>query len=582
MAFNIFGFHFKKTKEDIKKDKLESFVLPQNNDGAVNVDSVAGAYGAYIDFDATVKNEFELITRYRELALLPDVDRAIDDIINELIVLDSNNPNTKSVDLNLENVPVSKGIKNKIIKEFDNILLLLDWKNQAYEIARNWYIDGRLYYHILLDPNNAKNGIIELRYIDPRQIRKIREIDSEIDPQTGLEIQKIKDEYFVFNQQGIIGYNNPQTFGNISTGTNNAKITTDSICYVNSGIVDQYSSTILSHLHKAIKPINQLKMMEDSSVIYRLARAPERRVFYVDIGNLPKAKADEYLRSVMLKYRNKMTYNIETGEVRDDRRYLSMLEDFFLPRREGGNATEITTLAGGANLGEIEDIVYFQKKVYNALNVPISRLNNEASFNLGRSTEITRDEVKFAKFIDRLRTKFSQLFVNLLRVQLIAKNIVAEDEWNNDIEQNLNFVYNSDNYFSELKEAEILRNRMDLLSQFDSYSEKYYSVDWIKRNILKQSDEDIKEIDTGIEAEEGIYTPPPQPGDEPNDGIHNLIHSSNDENEDMYTSEEEDELYDELSDDNGKFQGIKPPTKFPTVKVQKDVDTSDLKGDDNE
>lgn len=577
MAFNIFGFSFKKTKEDKKLEKVESFVLPQNQDGAVTVDTVAGAgaYGAYIDFDATIKNEFELVTRYRELALLPDVDRAIDDIINEMIVLDSNSPEIESVKLDLEHVGASKNIKKKILNEFENILQLLDWKNKAYEIARNWYIDGRLYYHMLLDPVSTKNGLIELRYIDPRQIRKIREVDQELDQETGIEIQKVVDEYFVFNPRGIVGLNSPTTYSSINYSNYNSRISLDSICYVHSGILDQYSSTILSHLHKAIKPINQLKMMEDSSVIYRLARAPERRVFYVDIGNLPKNKADEYLRQVMLKYRNKMTYNIETGEVRDDRRYLSMLEDFFLPRREGGNATEISTLSGGENLGEITDIEYFQKKVYNALNVPISRLNSEASFNLGRATEITRDEVKFAKFIDRLRVKFSQLFIQLLKVQLVSKNIVNEEEWENDLEQNVNFIYNSDNYFSELKDAEILKNRLEVLNQCDSYSEKYFSVDWIKRNILKQTDEDIKSIDKEINKEDGIYTPPPQPGEEPNDGIHNLTHNNPNKSEEEISKDEE-ELYDEFTDDNGKFQGIKPPAKYPNIKIKKDEDTSDI------
>ena len=347
MAFDLFGWTIKRSKEQQEKEKkIESFVLPENQDGAVNVEGVAGAYGAYIDFDATVKNEFELVTRYRELSLLPDVDFAIDDIINEMIVM---NGRDDCIKINLEKVKAADAVKKKIEEEFNNILSLLDWNNQAYEIARKWYIDGRLFYHVIIDENKKQNGIVELRYIDPRQIRKVREIEREVDETTGVELVKVIDEYFTYNSRGI-QFNAPNSYSAVAS-MGGVKISTDSICYTHSGIVDKYSASVLSHLHKAIKPINQLKMMEDALVIYRIARAPERRIFYVDVGNLPKTKADDYLRSVMNRYRNKLQYNIETGEMKDDRRFLSMLEDYWLPRREGSQGTSIDTLPGGENLG---------------------------------------------------------------------------------------------------------------------------------------------------------------------------------------------------------------------------------------
>ena len=498
MAFELFGWQLKKSKEEQQQKKAESFVLPENQDGAVNVDGVAGAYGGYIDFDATVKNEFELVTRYRELSLLPDVDFAIDDIVNEMIVLDGS---SDAVKLNLDQVKTTKTVKTKIQEEFGNILTLLDWNNQAYEIVRKWYIDGRLYYHVILDEKNSANGIAELRYIDPRQIRKVREIDRQVDQNTGIELTNIKDEYFTYNARGMqFMPTTPNSYSPTATIAG-IRIQTDCICYAHSGIVDKYSSSILSHIHKAIKPINQLKMMEDALVIYRIARAPERRIFYVDVGNVPKTKADEYLRSVMSRYRNKLQYNIETGEMKDDRRYLSMLEDFWLPRREGSQGTSIETLPGGENLGEMQDVEYFQKKVYRALNVPLSRLDSGAGFQLGKAAEISRDEVKFSKFIHRIRLRFSHLFDELLQRQLVLKKIINPDEWS-AIREGIKFDFNTDNHFSELKETEIFKSRLELLQQIDSFAGKYYSQEWIRQNILHQNTEDRRNIDSQIQKEQ--------------------------------------------------------------------------------
>jgi hypothetical protein len=501
MAFNIFGWNIKKTKDEEKRDDAKSFVLPENQDGAVNVAGVAGAYGAYIDFDATVKNEFELVTRYRELSLLPDVDYAIDDIINEMLVFDGN---AEALKINLEKVKLSKPVKAKIEEEFKTVLMLLDWNNQAYEIARKWYIDGRLYYHVILDESKKDRGILELRYIDPRQIRKIREIDKSIDNETGIELLKVKDEYFTYNSRGI-NYNAPNSYSSIAT-MGGVKIRPDSISYVHSGIVDKYSAAILSNLHKAIKPINQLKMMEDALVIYRIARAPERRIFYVDVGNLPKTKADEYLRTVMNRYRNKLQYNIETGEMKDGPRFQSMLEDYWLPRREGSQGTSIDTLPGGENLGELADVEYFQKKVYRALNVPLSRLETNSGFQLGKAAEISRDEIKFSKFIHRLRLRFSHLFDDLLRKQLILKRIINGEEWP-FIRENIKYDYNTDNHFAELKEAEIIKSRLEILQSIEQYSNKYFSVQWIRQNVLHQNTEEQELIDRQIKEEADKYSP---------------------------------------------------------------------------
>ena len=497
MDFNFFGWNLKRTKKENDQKTAESFVLPNNDDGAVTVEGVAGAYGAYIDFDATVKNEFELVTRYRELALLPEVDFAIDDIVNEMIVIDGEND---SVQINLSNLKTSATVKKAIEKEFQNILTLLDWNNQAYEIVKKWYVDGRLFHHIIIDEKNTSKGILELRYIDPRQIKKIREVDKEVDQVTGAELVRVKDEYYAYNSRGI-SYNSSTAYSSISM-VGGLKIKPDCVSYTHSGIVDKYSASVLSNLHKAIKPINQLKMMEDAMVIYRIARAPERRIFYVDVGNLPKSKADDYLRSVMQRYRNRLQYNIETGEMKDDRRFMSMLEDYWLPRREGSQGTSIETLPGGENLGEMADVEYFQKAVYRALNVPISRLDSANGFQLGKAAEISRDEIKFSKFITRMRLRFTIMFDDLLRTQLVLKKVINADEWD-EIQNSIRYKFNTDNHFAELKEAEIMKSRLDLLQSVDSFSGKYFSSQWIKQHILRQSSDEQDEIESQIK-EDGI------------------------------------------------------------------------------
>jgi len=497
MDFNFFGWNLKRTKKENDQKTAESFVLPNNDDGAVTVEGVAGAYGAYIDFDATVKNEFELVTRYRELALLPEVDFAIDDIVNEMIVIDGEN---EAVQINLSNLKTSATVKKAIEKEFQNILSLLDWNNQAYEIVKKWYVDGRLFHHIIIDEKNTSKGILELRYIDPRQIKKIREVEKEVDQVTGAELMKVKDEYYAYNSRGV-SYNSSTAYSSISM-VGGLKIKPDCVSYTHSGIVDKYSASVLSNLHKAIKPINQLKMMEDAMVIYRIARAPERRIFYVDVGNLPKSKADDYLRSVMQRYRNRLQYNIETGEMKDDRRFMSMLEDYWLPRREGSQGTSIETLPGGENLGEMADVEYFQKAVYRALNVPISRLDSANGFQLGKAAEISRDEIKFSKFITRMRLRFTIMFDDLLKTQLVLKKVINSDEWD-DIKNSIRYKFNTDNHFAELKEAEIMKSRLELLQSVDSFSGKYFSSQWIKQHILRQSSDEQDEIESQIK-EDGI------------------------------------------------------------------------------
>jgi hypothetical protein len=525
MDFNFFGWNLKKTKQEKDQKKVESFVLPENQDGAVTVEGVAGAYGAYIDFDATVKNEFELVTRYRELSLLPEVDFAIDDIVNEMIIIDGDN---EPVQINLSNVKTSATVKRAIEQEFDNILSLLDWNNQAYELAKKWYVDGRLFHHIIIDENSPAKGIQELRYIDPRQIRKVREVEKNIDQQTGVELQKIIDEYYTYNSRGIT-HNSATTYSSMNA-ISGAKIRLDCICYTHSGIVDKYSASVLSNLHKAIKPINQLKMMEDAMVIYRIARAPERRIFYVDVGNLPKSKADDYLRSVMNRYRNRLQYNIETGEMKDERRFMSMLEDYWLPRREGSQGTSIETLPGGENLGEMADVEYFQKAVYRALNVPISRLDSANGFQLGKAAEISRDEIKFSKFITRLRIRFTHLFDELLQKQLVLKKVINPDEWQT-IKNGIKYKFNTDNHFAELKQAEIMKSRLEVLQQIDTYSGKYFSAKYIKQHILRQTEDEQREIEKQMKEDgvEPTVGPVDQLGVDAGDEIVESTHDSMDE-----------------------------------------------------
>ena len=491
MAITLFGFEIgRKPQEDPKSaEQQKTFALPQNDDGAVTIQSGA-YYGTYVDLDGVVRNEIELVTRYREMSMQPELETAIDEIVNEAIVMDDAG---HSVELNMDELKISQGVKNRIKEEFDYILKLLNFGNMGHDIFRRWYIDGRLFYHVVINEAQPNAGIQELRYIDPRRIRKIREIQKTKDPKTGMEVIKQQKEYYLYNERGVIG-----AHSNLGT-----RIATDSIVNINSGLMDAKRAMVLSYLHKAIKPLNQLRMIEDATVIYRLSRAPERRIFYIDVGNMPTIKAEQYLRDIMVKYRNKLVYDSTTGEIRDDRKHLSMLEDFWLPRREGGKGTEITTLPGGQNLGELEDVKYFEKKLYKALGVPMSRLEKNQGFSLGRTTEITRDELKFTKFVQRLRSKFSTMFDDLLRVQLVLKMVCTEEEWQ-IFKEEIWYDFKKDNNFNELKEAELLTNRVSILQLVDPYVGRYYSMEWVRKNVLHLTDEEIQEIDAQIQAE----TPP--------------------------------------------------------------------------
>src|SRR5210317_2666832 len=480
---DFFGFEInRKSKEPVRP----SFVPRVDTDDGAGVIQAGGHFGAYIDLDGDkVKSEVELIFKYRDIAAQPECDQAIEDIVGKEIV---GNHEESPVKLVLEGLKVSNNIKDSIIKEFKSILGLLGFNQYAHEIFRKWYVDGRLPYHIIIDTDNPKQGIKELRYIDPTKLRKVKEVEEEADPKTGAKLIKKVDEYFVFQDNMMGKYNE------------GVKIYPDAIAYCTSGVMDPQRKRILSYLHKALKPVNQLRMMEDSLVIYRISRAPERRIFYIDVGNLPKGKAEEYLRGIMNQYRNKLVYDAKTGDIKDDRKHMSMLEDFFLPRREGGRGTEITTLPGGENLGQIDDIIYFQKKLYKSLNVPVNRLEQEAQFTLGRASEITRDEVKFKKFIDRLRKRFSDLFMQLLKTQLLLKGICTQEDWKS-WKESIAFDYIEDNYFSELKQSEMIRERFDLLGSVQDYVGKYLSHEWVAKNVLRMSEEDMKDMEKQIEAE---------------------------------------------------------------------------------
>jgi hypothetical protein len=492
MAIQLFGFEIGRKKQQDKDEQSKTFALPPNDDGAVTIQSGA-YYGTYVDLDGTVRNEVELITRYREMSMQPELETAIDEIVNEAIVQDDDG---KAVEINDDNLKQNAAIKKKIQEEFNYILKLLNFGNMGHDIFRRWYIDGRMFYHIVIDEKSPNKGIQELRYIDPRRIRKIREIQKVKEPGSGMEVIKRINEYYLYNERGIIGMHS-----NLGT-----KIAVDSVVNVNSGLMDAKRSMVLSYLHKAIKPLNQLRMVEDAVVIYRLSRAPERRVFYVDVGNMPTVKAEQYLRDIMVKYRNKLVYDSNTGEIKDDRKHLSMLEDFWLPRREGSRGTEITTLQGGQNLGELEDVKYFEKKLYKALGVPVSRLEQQQGFSLGRSTEVTRDELKFNKFVQRLRSKFSTLFDDLLRVQLVLKKVCSEDEWNK-FKEEIWYDFKKDNNFTELKEAELLQNRLSVLQLIDPYVGRYYSMEWVRKKVLMMDDEEIEEVAQQIEDEKAADMP---------------------------------------------------------------------------
>ena len=506
----LFGFSIEDGNQKLPPSAV-SPVPPNNEDGSDHYLS-SGFFGSYVDIEGVYRTEFDLIKRYREMALHPECDSAIEDIVNEAIVSDTNDT---PVEIELSNLNASDGIKKKIRTEFKYILDLLDFDKKAHEIYRNWYIDGRLYYHKIIDLKNPQQGIQELRYIDALKIRYVRQMKKKDKDSRLANIQSNNpmeyefpeiEEYFVYNPKSVYPANNPSS---MTGGNKGIKIARDAITYCTSGLVDRNKGSTLSYLHKAIKSLNQLRMIEDSLVIYRLSRAPERRIFYIDVGNLPKQKAEQYLRDVMMRYRNKLVYDANTGEVRDDKKYMSMLEDFWLPRREGGRGTEISTLPGGQNLGEITDIKYFQEKLYRSLNVPSSRIGGEGGFNLGRSSEILRDEVKFSKFVGRLRKRFSAMFNDMLKTQLILKNVITPEDWD-VMSEHIQYDFMYDNHFAELKEAELLNERLSMVQQAEPYVGKYFSQDYLRRKVLRQTDQEIIEQDELIEKEikEGIIADP--------------------------------------------------------------------------
>ena len=484
----LFGFTIARKKTESEQENLPSIVSPTIEDGSIEI-APGGAYGTYVDLEGKAKNEGDLVTKYREMSIQPECDYAIQDIVNEAIVVDENSGPCEII---LDKLEVSATIKKKIRESFYEIYDMLDFQNNAYDIFRKWYIDGRLYYHIVIDEKNPRAGIKDLRYIDPRKIRKIKEPIKEKDKRTGVTVYKGANEYYLYNGQGITTANQAQ----------GVKIAKDSICYVHSGILDNRNNMIYSHLHKAIKPLNQLRMLEDAVVIYRLARAPERRIFYIDVGNLPKMKAEQYLRDMMTKHKNKLTYDASTGEVRDDRKFMTMLEDFWLPRREGGRGTEITTLPGGQNLGEMEDVDYFRRKLYKSLNVPTARMEQENQFQLGRASEITRDELKFNKFIKRLRNRFAMMFDELLEIHLALTGVTTRKEWQK-MKQDVYYDFMEDNHFTELKDTEIMTERLRLLGDIDNYVGKYFSQAWIRTNVLRLTEDEIEEIEKQIGQEGG-------------------------------------------------------------------------------
>jgi hypothetical protein len=518
----LFGFSI---NDNSKVSPTTVSPIPENSEDGADYYLTSGFFGSYVDIEGVYRTEFDLIKRYREMALHPEVDEAIEDIVNEAIVSDTND---SPVQIELSNLNASDGIKTKIREEFKYILQLLDFDKKCHEIYRNWYVDGRLYYHKVIDIKRPELGIQELRYIDSLKMRyvrqskkpkedKIRKFNKlgESDPMS-YEFPEI-EEYFVYNAKPNYPLTNTSVTPTSSSDNSNnggIKFAKDSIVYCTSGLVDRNKNITLSYLNKAIKSLNQLRMIEDSIVIYRMVRGTERRIFYIDVGGMPKVKAEQYLRETMMRYRNKLNYNIETGEVQADRRFQSLMDDYWLPRREGGRGTEVTTLPGSNNLGELTDLNYFQRKLYKSLNVPSSRIDGESGFNLGRSSEILRDEVKFSKFVGRLRKRFSRLFVDLLRTQLILKNIITPEDWESMCEH-IQFDFLYDNHFAELKESELLTERLNMVSMAEPYVGRYFSQDYLRRNVLRQTDEEIIEQDSLIkkEIENGIIPDPSIPID---------------------------------------------------------------------
>jgi hypothetical protein len=493
-GINLFGYTISRDTDVSKLARTQSFVTPTTDDGAATVQG-GGYFGTYLEMDATAKSEAELITRYREASMYADCSTAIDEIVTEAIAAVDDE---QAVQINLDALDLPDNIRKAIQEQFAQVVKLLGFNIKGFDIFRRWYVDGRIYYQKIIDEKNPKRGILELRQIDPRKIRKVRELKKDKDPKTGVDLIKSIEEFFIYNEKGI---NYQPNYSTAATGANQGlKISLDSISYVPSGLNDSEKNVVLSYLHKAIKPVNQLKMMEDALVIYRLSRAPERRIFYIDVGNLPKLKAEQYLKDIMARYRNKIVYDSATGEIRDDRKFMSMLEDFWLPRREGGRGTEITTLPGGENLGQIDDIHYFQNKLYQALNVPLSRMQPQTGVSFGRATEITRDELKFAKFVGRLRKKFSQLFNDILKTQLILTGVITEQDWL-EFKELIQYKFAQDQYFEEIKDAENLRNRIDLLNQMQPFVGTYFSKEYIMRSVLRMSEDEIDVMEKQIASE---------------------------------------------------------------------------------
>lgn len=509
MAINLFGFEITRKKEAEAQQLQPQVAVPIADDGAITV-TAGGYFGTYLDLEASFKNENDLVTRYREMAMQPELESAIDEIINEAIVHDVAG---KSVSIMVDDLDQPDKIKEMIREEFQTVLRLLDFSNMGSDIFRGWYIDGRLFYQVLIDEKQPRLGIQELVYIDPRKIKKVRTVIKKKDPRTKVEVVDGIQEFYIFNEKATVQGQSLVTQVNDTS----VKIAADAIVNVNSGLLDAKRQMVLSYLHKSIKPLNQLRMVEDAVVIYRLSRAPERRVFYIDVGNMPKIKAEQYLRDIMTKFRNKVVYDSSTGEVKDDRKFMSMMEDFWIPRRGEGKATEITTLPAGQNLGELSDVRYFENKLYKSLNVPVSRLEPQTGFSLGRSTEITRDELKFTKFIDRLRNRFSLLFDELMKRQLSLKGICSIDEWE-VLKEKIHYDFLKDNNFAELKEAELMAARLQLMQQIDPYVGTYYSKAWVKKHVLHFDEEGIERMDAEI-AEEQSENPGPATVAEPSSAV---------------------------------------------------------------
>ena len=533
-GFKLFGFEIKRDKKDKEASeplKNASVVPPTDDDGAGYITSPNYAYGHHFDIyaDLQVKDQFDLIRKYRTAATHPEVDMAIEEIVNEAIVVPQEDDDI--VTINLDRVPASASVKKRVTEEFEKIVNILSFNERCHDMFRNWYVDGRLYHHLVVDKTNLKKGIQEVRVIDSLKIRKVKKVKKS-DEQNEVPLITKVEEFYIFNDKGD-GSDKKKVMNNVGNNTKAVKLSNDSVSYVTSGLLDENRGKVCSHLHKALRPINQLRMMEDSLIIYRLARAPERRIFYVDTGNLPKGKAEAYINSLMTRYRNKLVYDQSTGELRDSRKHMSMLDDFWLPRREGGRGTEVTTLPGGANLGEIDDIRYFQRKVYQALNVPVSRLEQEQAFSLGRATEITREEIKFQKFITRLRMRFSKLFTGILKQQLILKGVITEADWVEMFHNRIRVDYYMDNHYTELKDAEVMRERLGLVDQAVNYVGEYVSKEWIMKNIMRFTDEEAKEMQKQMDGEiendeyavgphaggeqEEVPAPPPPPQAQPVD-----------------------------------------------------------------